>query len=216
VKELDIRRWNRKDLYTVFRSMQFPHFSVNSELDVTALRRFAEKEGLSFHGLMLYLVCRAANEVRAFRLRIRGKKVIEHESIHIAPTLSWKEDLFTFCSVPYTPEPRRFLREAEAAQSRARAMDKLNLEDDARIGDGAVYASCLPWLHLTGATNPFFSADDCVPRVLWGKYIKRGRRLVLGVSIQCHHALVDGRDAAVFVQKMQKMADSPARTFRRC
>ena len=215
MKEININSWKRRDIYKVFRSMQFPHFSVNSELDVTALVRFSKKRGQSFHALMLYLVCRAANELPAFRLRLRGKKVVEHESVHIAPTLSWKEDLFTFCAVPYNPDPRAFVRDCALKQARARALPELNLADDAAIGDASIYASSLPWVHLAGATNPFFSAEDCIPRVVWGKHLKRGRAVIMGVSVQCHHALVDGRDVALFLGNMQEMANSAPKVFAR-
>ncbi|NLO91470.1 MAG: hypothetical protein GX410_05705 [Elusimicrobia bacterium] len=213
MKKLDIASWDRRDIYKVFRGMGVPHFSISTELDVTALLAFADRKKLPTYPLALYIMCRAANEVRAFRLRLRGEEVVEHESLHIAPTVPWKNGLFNFVTAPYHEDPERFISAYREAEARSRAMDALNLEDDAAVGDAALYTSCVPWFHLAAASNPVFSAEDSIPRVVWGKYVRRGRRSVMGVSVQCHHALVDGRDVALFLQKAQELADGAAAVF---
>ena len=213
MKQIDLSVWNRREIYKIFRAMQFPHFSVSSELDVTALLAFAGEHNLSSYGLVLYLVCRAANEVPAFRLRLHGETVVEHETLSIAPTTAWKEGLFNFVVAPYHKDPAQFLKIYSELDARVKAMDHLNLEDDANTGDACVYTSCVPWFHITGGTNPLHSADDAIPRVVWGKYIKREGRTIMGVALQCHHAVADGRDVAVFLEKMQTLADAAPQTF---
>jgi len=210
MKKIDIASWNRSGLYTLFRGVEFPHFSATTEVDVTALQAFAKANHLSFYRLCLYLVCRAANECRAFRLRLVPDGVVEHERVGIAPTVTIC-GVVNFLVVDYYENPAEFILRYNEQEERVREMGtKLNLEDD---GMPSVYSSCVPWYHLTGAVNPMCSKEDSIPRFTWGKYVPREGRLIMGMAVQCHHALVDGADVAAFLSCFQRLADTPEQTF---
>ena len=76
--------------------------------------------------------------------------------------------------------------------------------------DRVIYYSCLPWMDITAVTNErdFSSADsknDSIPRIAWGKYVRNGERLELGVSIEVNHRLIDGVHLGEFTQKLEYM-----------
>lgn len=35
----------------------------------------------------------------------------------------------------------------------------------------------------------------------------------MSVCLQCHHALVDGSDAALFLERLRSLADAPEKVF---
>ena len=45
---------------------------------------------------------------------------------------------------------------------------------------------------------------DSNPRITWGKYFTQGEKVLLPVSVLCHHALVDGAQIARFYQALTK------------
>ena len=46
---------------------------------------------------------------------------------------------------------------------------------------------------------------DCNPRIVYGKFIKEGDRLLMPVAIQANHALVDGRHIGKFYQAFEEI-----------
>ncbi len=45
---------------------------------------------------------------------------------------------------------------------------------------------------------------DSVPRISTGKLIQENERLLLPISISVHHGLMDGRNVAEFIQKINE------------
>jgi chloramphenicol O-acetyltransferase type A len=68
--------------------------------------------------------------------------------------------------------------------------------------DDIVYQSSLPWLRFTSFTNAI-GGGDSIPRIVFGKCEIQGRRFLMPMSVEVHHALVDGLDVARFVERFQ-------------
>ena len=81
---------------------------------------------------------------------------------------------------------------ADAAGERARARAGASIQEDAEV-DSLLFITSLPWLHYSAFVQPTAGPDDCNPRISWGKYAPDHRgRLMMPVTILCHHSLVDG------------------------
>ena len=65
------------------------------------------------------------------------------------------------------------------------------------------YLSCLPWLDYTSLDNALPSANDCIPRVSWGKIVPKGDGFDMAMTLQVHHALVDGLQVGQFFEATQ-------------
>lgn len=66
------------------------------------------------------------------------------------------------------------------------------------------YISTLPWISYSALIQPVPIPADSNPRITWGKFSTRDNRLVLPVSVLCHHALVDGRHLGLFYQALDQ------------
>ncbi len=75
--------------------------------------------------------------------------------------------------------------------------------------DDVAYLSCLPWLDYTALDNALPGPDDCIPRVSWGRFHEdspaAGR---MAMTLQVHHALVDGLHAGGFFTAVQGALDA--------
>lgn len=49
MKEIGIENWERKDIYGLFRHLDFPFYYVSFRVDLTNLKRFTVDNGLSFY-----------------------------------------------------------------------------------------------------------------------------------------------------------------------
>ena len=58
----------------------------------------------------------------------------------------------------------------------------------------------LPWLRFTAYTNAL-PGGDSIPRIVFGRATREGRRMKMPVAVEVHHALVDGLDVARFFER---------------
>jgi chloramphenicol O-acetyltransferase type A len=76
-KEVDIAPWERRSTYEFFLDYEDPYFNITANLDVTALYRFCKTNNVAFSLAILFVSLQSANEIREFRLRMLGEKVVE-------------------------------------------------------------------------------------------------------------------------------------------
>ncbi len=55
---------------------------------------------------------------------------------------------------------------------------------------------------------------DSVPRIAWGKYFKDQDKVMLPLSIQAHHALMDGVHAGRYYEQIQVLMNNPEKYLK--
>lgn len=212
MKYIDIDNWKRKKHFELFNSMDYPHFSLCADVDVTVCRSYAKENGVSFFRAALYMAAASANEVPELRQRIRNKKVVEHEAVHPSFTMMMDNGLFSYCLVEYSADfpvfNERALKAMEAAVKFPRIQDPEGRDD-------LLFITSIPWLSFTNITHPIHMHPvDSIPRISWGKFYKRGRALLMPVSLQAHHALVDGLHSGLFYKNLQNKLNNPVEILK--
>ncbi|MCB9082311.1 MAG: chloramphenicol acetyltransferase [Lewinellaceae bacterium] len=208
---LNLDTWNRRETYYFFRDYDDPFFNITAEVDTTALTAFCKTEQVSFFLASLYLSIRAANAMEPFRYRIRGEEVICHEHIHGGSTILYPDNTFGFCYFPYRESGSLFCQEGEqllAAQRASRSFDPRNQADD------LIYYSVIPWISFTAFKHARKSRrDDSIPRIVFGKKQRRGRREWMPVSVEVNHALLDGYHVGQYFSLLQAHYAQPQSHF---
>ncbi len=207
MRYIDMERWDRKDHFHFFNSMDYPHFNVCADVVMTATSRCIEDRDASLFTTILYAISHAANRIEAFRLRIRGDRVVLHEAVHPSFTVLTEEQLFGFVAVEYTPRVARFFEETETAIQNARLAATLEDEPDR---DDYLFVSSLPWVKFTSISHPIhMHPADSVPRISWGKVTESGADTIVPVSVQVHHALADGLHIGAFFESLHEAFSKP-------
>ncbi|WP_042355671.1 chloramphenicol acetyltransferase [Bacillus rubiinfantis] len=202
MKYIDVETWKRRKHFELYRSMDFPHLNLTANVDVTDFYKKIKAQRLSFFKAFLFGAVKTANEITEFRYRIRGDKVVEHERVHPSFTVMTSDDLFSFCTVAFEEEFSVFLQ--EVSRKMERAEQEVNLEDEEGV-DNLLYITCIPWVSFTNILHPIhLSPADSVPRIAWGKFFEENGKIKLPVSVQAHHALVDGVHMGKFYLELQK------------
>jgi chloramphenicol O-acetyltransferase type A len=195
---IDLEQWKRRQHYQLFKKYTQPFFSVTVEVDVTALWKQCRKPaGPSFFLTSLFLMLKAANETEAFRLRLRARGVWLHDRVAVGPTILRADRTFGFVRLEPAPSMSQFVEAGSAAIAKATGANTL---EPMKSTDDIVFHSVLPWLRFTSFTNAL-GVDDSIPRVVFGKCTTAGRRVMMPVAVEVHHALVDGLDVARFIER---------------
>ena len=201
---IDVETWPRKDAYRLFSRGYLPYFSVTTPLDVTELRRFTKKEGLSFYRSMVYIVARAMNELEPFRLRIRQDGIAICETVSPSYTTAGRDGSFGISDVEYLPGETMVDFCRRALEKEASQREQMVVQDDVR--DDLIFISTVPWFVTTSVlqeqpTDP----DDSFPRVLWDRiHEEKGRQLV-NFTAQLNHRLLDGSHVRDLLLRMEEL-----------
>ena len=205
---IDLGRWARREHFHLFRGYDRPHFSVSTDLDVTALYEASRHpEGPSFFLATIFAGMHAASATEAFRLRVRGDRVWCHDTVSIGCTVLRPDRTFGFGYFPHEPSFARFAAEGRAELERARAGTVL-LDDEREEDDAYLHSTVLPWIRFTSFTNAL-RRDDSVPKLVFGKRFAAGDTWRMPVAVEVHHALVDGIDVGEFLERFQDLLAPP-------
>ena len=207
MKTIDIESWHRRDHYQLLKNWDYPHFSMCANIDLTNFYPHVKQRGISINIAVVYVVARAANAVPEFRTRMRGDEVVEHEVVHPSTTILTGDDLFTFCPVEFTEDFQEFNARAEQQIEFVKA--QVVLEDELGT-DHWLFMTAIPWVSFTAFMHPLrLSPADSVPRFAWGKIVRDGSSIVMPLSVQGHHALIDGFHMGRFYGIVQDIFDNP-------
>jgi chloramphenicol O-acetyltransferase type A len=211
MKIIDIENWERKNHYNYFKSLDYPHFSLCANVDITNFMRFIKEKGFSFFISFLYVSTKTANDIKEFRLRIREKDVVEHETVSPSFTMMTSQNVFSFCAVRFINNFGSFV--SNTAEQMDKSKSLVNVEDEPGRDD-LLYITSIPWVSFTNITHPIhMNPVDSVPRISWGKYFEENGRVKIPLSIQAHHALVDGIHAGQYFMTIQEILDKPDKFF---
>lgn len=207
MKTIDLNAWNRRAHYELFRNYREPFFNVCFELDLTAFLARIKAEGRPFFLSFTRAATAAANAVEAFRLRIRGDRVVLHDACRPSFTMMTDAGVFRFLTVPYDEDEKTFVAEAERLAEAART--SVSVADEPGVDD-LYFITSMPWIAFTAVEHAMpGNPDDSFPRLTWGKYHAVGGRTVIPFSVAAHHALVDGKDVGAFAEALQTILDRP-------
>lgn len=204
---LDLDAWPRRSHFEFFRAYDNPWFNLCADVDVTALHgRSRSDGGPSFFAASLWCSLAAANEIEEFRYRIRGDGVIVHPAIHGGSTVLLPDGTFRFAYYDFDPDFARFVRHV------GRVLDRVKIEtgplDPQEHRDDLIHYSVIPWVSFTSFSHARrWGTDDAIPKIVFGKHRESEGRRLMPVSVEVHHALVDGLHVGRFYEGLQRCLD---------
>jgi chloramphenicol O-acetyltransferase type A len=211
MRYLDIENWNRKAHFSFFKEFDYPHFNICGNMDITEFIGFIKDKGDSFFLALLYASVKTANSIEEFRYRIRQDKVVVHDIVSPSFTIMTSNEVFSFCTADYADDYSDFYRHASHEMEKSKNNVNMRAESER---DDLLYITSIPWVSFTGIIHPInMKPVDSIPRISWGKYFEESGRVKLPLSVQAHHALVDGAHIGQYFIKLQELLDNPKVNF---
>jgi chloramphenicol O-acetyltransferase type A len=202
---LDIETWNRKEHFRFFSQCDEPLFGIVSEIDVTDGHRFCKENNIAFFLYYHFKSTIAVNQIEEFRYRIDGSQIIIYDTIHVTTTISRPDNTFAFAFIPFTDSFMEFCLSAKTEIEKIRNSDGLSITENTSRSD-VIHFSTVPWISFTGVTHARnFKYHDSVPKITFGKYYPKNERLIMPVSINVHHGLMDGYHVGKYLQLLEQL-----------
>ncbi len=204
MKIIDLETYPRRSHFEYFQSLAYPYVGLTANVDVTNLIRCAKDRGASTFLACLWAAATAANRVPQLRQRIVGDRIVEFDHCNTGHTVALPDNTFCNCNTDCRMGLEEFLADARARQEQAKACHGFvsTQEDETDM----IFVSCVPWVAFTQCIQPVPIPADCNPRIVFGKYIREGDRILMPLHIQCNHALVDGYHLGQFYEEFARIA----------
>lgn len=201
-RQLDMNTYKRKSHFEYFNTLAYPYVGITVNVDITDLFAAIKEKELPFFLTFCYCVSRAANLVPEFRQRIKDGRIVEFDFCKTSHTVALEDETYCYCTLDSRMPFSEYLPYAVQAQEEAKKQKRVADEEDEV--DGMIFISTLPWLTYVSFIQPTPIPADSNPRITWGRYFRQEGRVLLPVSVLCHHALVDGLHISRFYGRLNE------------
>lgn len=199
----DLDNWKRKSTFHFFRNFDDPFFNITANLDVTNLYDFCKKNHLSYSLSCLYYSLKTANEIEEFRIRLVDNELVIFDTVHAGQTLLHDDETFSFCYFDMKPDVREFVaagRKNMEAQLQRKTFEPRDNEY------GLIHYSVLPWVSFTSIKHARrMGTHDTIPKIVFGKIFGENGRRNMPLSVEAHHAIMDGLHVSKFFNRFQEL-----------
>jgi chloramphenicol O-acetyltransferase type A len=207
---IELNTWNRKEHFEFFNNFDEPFFGIVADIDCTNALSFCRENKFSFFHFYLFQSLRSANQVEAFRYRIEDGKPVVHDVVHASSTISRPDKTFGFSFIPFAESFSEFSEFVKMETTAVAASPGLRLNENTSRND-VIHFSVLPWISFKGLTHArHFRYRDSVPKITFGKYYQSGNKLLMPVSVNAHHGLMDALHVSFFLDKLEQYLKYPS------
>ena len=206
---IDLRSWSRGEVFYYFSQMAPTGYSLTAELDITQMHRLLKSEKRKFFPAYLWLVTRMLNAQMEFKMaEVDGK--LGYYNVLTPLYAAFHEDSHTFSLMwtSYDDSFAAFYESYQADQAQYGKCHRLLAKEGQLPPLNAYTVSCVPWIPFQHfAVHSYERKAYYFPSVEAGKFYWRGEKLVMPLSITCHHAATDGWHISRFLKDLQEEAD---------
>ena len=204
--ELDKANWPRKGTYEFFKDYDDPFFNFTANVDVSSLRSFCKKNDLAFSLTALYYSLVAANGIREFRIRLVDGRLVEFDRIHATQTILNDDETFSFAYFEMKDDVFEFNRSGKLAREKYKALKSFDVESDR---SDLIYYSVIPWVSFTSFKHASrLDKAQTIPRIVFGKVFVDSNRMLMPVSVEANHTIMDGIHVGKFFTSFQETIGS--------
>ncbi|MDI4651953.1 chloramphenicol acetyltransferase [Pseudoalteromonas sp. 0303] len=201
---IDLATWPRKQHFAFFKEFSLPYFNVCVSLDMAALYNKCKSEPYSFFHSYVYLTLEACHDYAPMRQRIIDSLPVQLSSVRGSVVELAEDETFRFSYFEKQASMADFSKHAIAVGKTSKAKPFFSDAFAATEGQpDLIHISVLPWLNFTGFSHAVSEGHGLgIPKFVFGQYDSQTGKMPL--SIDVHHALMDGLHVARFVKILQE------------
>lgn len=202
-------------MFFYFSKMAPTGYSMTVPIDVTEWRRTLREAGLKFFPAYLWLITKNLNRQTEFKVAEKDGVIGYYDTL--TPLYaSFHEDDHTFSLMwtAYTDDFPRFYQAYLDNQRTFGGVHGVLSQPHTPPQANAYTVSCIPWISFSHfAVHSYENKPYYFPSVEAGKLYEEGGRILMPLSMTCHHATTDGYHVKCFLESLQQDADGFAQVL---
>ncbi|MFN2745166.1 MULTISPECIES: type A chloramphenicol O-acetyltransferase [Bacillus] len=207
-KRIDLEHWHRKPYFEHFMSEGKCSFSLTANLNISAMLEVLKEQNIKLYPAFIYMVSRVVQAYPEFRTGYneKGELGVWEQMNPCYTVFHHKEQTFSAVWTEYDIDFSRFYH--NHLKDMLRFGNNKGLWAKENIPANAFSISSIPWVSFTSFNLNLANSGHLLPIITNGKFFSNGTETLLPVSLQVHHAVCDGWHAGVFMNELQRLADS--------
>ena len=198
-QEINPKDTSRAMAFELWMKSPMPMVTLTKTFDVTQLRKVSRRRELKFNMLLCWCIGKAASKIDEFFMLPKNGKLYRYDRMAINMIVENVKGGLSFCDVAVTDDLEQFNANYQRLTKTISETCQDILDDEAVI----VGTSAVTGTELDSIVNQY-SGIYTNPFLAWGRYRKGWLKTPLPISLQFHHAQMDGSHAARFLEELQK------------
>jgi len=202
--EIDIMKWPRGQMFYYFSKIAPTSYSLTVEVDVTVLMKSLKEKKLKFFPAYLWLVTRCLNKQTEFKVAYNDEKLGYYDCLTpLYASFHDDDKTFSLMWTPYSDDFSIFYEDYLENQRKFSENHGVLAQPSTPPPANAYTVSTVPWISFkhfavhTHDNKPYF-----FPSVESGKIFEKYGKLVMPLSLTCHHATTDGYHVNKFLEDL--------------
>ena len=206
---IDLAQWPRGQMFYYFSHMAPTGYSLTVSLDVTALHRTVKERGVKFFPAYVWLVTKNLNRQVEFKCAVQDGQLGYFDTLTPLYAAMHPDDrTISLMWTEYQEDFPAFYRQYLENQRRFGGQHGVLSQPQTPPPPNAYTVSCLPWVAFRHfAVHSYENKHYYFPSVEAGKFEERDGRLIMPLSLTCHHATTDGWHVSRFLEDLQRDMD---------
>ena len=196
---VDPNETSRAWAFQMWMKSPMPMVTLTKTFDVTPLCKVCRRKGLKFNKLLCWSMGRAASMIDEFYLLPKDGKLYKFDRLAINVIVDNAKGGISTCDVPYSDDFQQFSRDYDAITLKCSTTCQEIADEEAMI----LGTSAITGTELDSLVNQYSGIYNN-PFLAWGRYRKGWFKVKLPISMQFHHAQMDGGHAARFLESLQQ------------
>lgn len=198
-QEVNPKETSRAQAFELWMQSPVPMVTFTKTFDVTHLRRVCKRRNLKFNMLLCWCIGHVASRIEECYLLPENGKLYRYDRMAINVIVDNAKGDISNCDIPYSDDLAAFVRDYETL-TRKTAETCCNILDEEAI---IVGTSAITDTELDAIVNQYNGRFNN-PFLVWARYHKGWFRTTLPISLQFHHAQMDGGHAARMLEELQQ------------
>lgn len=207
--KIDAATWPRREIFYYFSQMAPTGYSLTIDVDVTRLLRSTKETGLKFFPSYLWLVTRNLNKQPELKCAVKDG-VLGYFDTLTPLYATWHEETHTFSflwtefSENFHDFYKNYIHNQNTYGNNPGVLARPELPPE-----NAYTVSAVPWVDFKHfAVHSFENKAYYFPSVEAGKYHEENGKMIMPLSLTCHHATTDGYHISEFLNDLQQDMDN--------
>ncbi len=202
-KPLDVLSWKRREHFEKWKNFDEPFHGVVVRLDLTKCQLFCQRNNCKIFERYMFHFVDALNQSTPFKYRLIAGDPVVFDEVLSGLVVMRPDDTFAYGQLVMLDDFNEFKK--QLSSEKERIVDRGTIHDAEKLVN-ITHFSVLPWTDFVGLSHARnYGDNDSIPKITFGKITENDGKYEMPVSVHVHHALVDGKDVADFINTFQKL-----------
>ncbi len=200
---IDVTTWKRQQHFEKWKNFDEPFHGVVVKLDLTKCQSFCTKNECKIFERYMYHFLHALNKIEPMKYRLIDGLPIVYDEVLSGEVVMRPDDTFAYGQLVKLDDFSTFREHLKLEKKRV--IDRGTIHDTEKILN-ITHFSVLPWTDFIGLSHARkYGDNDSIPKITFGKITESNGAYSMPMAIHVHHALVDGKDVADFINLFQDL-----------